>query len=81
MCLCENVNPFTHTAILQQTTSQKVENIVSKKEKLLIMSSFSFCHNVFKTYLLQMRQNAYIGGKGLNSATVLFSMFLTGNLS
>ena len=34
-------------------------------EKLLIMSNLTFCHNVFKSRLLQMRQNASAGGKGL----------------
>ena len=28
-----------------------------KKKKLHIFSNFSFCHNIFKSHLLQMRQN------------------------
>ena len=36
-----------------------------QKEKLLIMSNFSFCHNVFKSHLLQMRQKASSSGKWL----------------
>ena len=37
-----------------------------QKEKLLVLSNFSFCHNVFKSLLLRMCQNASISGKGLN---------------
>ena len=36
-----------------------------QKEKLLFLSNFSFSHDVFKSCLLQMRQNAPIGGKGI----------------
>ena len=39
------------------------------------MSNFSFCHNVFKSHLLQMHQNASIGGKGLTEA--IMSCFLS----
>ena len=39
-----------------------------QKEKLLVLSNFSLCHDVFKCRLLQMRQNASIGGKGLTSS-------------
>ena len=35
-----------------------------KKDKLLVLSNFSFCHNVFKSRLLQTNQNAYLSGKG-----------------
>ena len=35
-----------------------------QKEKLLVLSNFFFFHNVFKSRLLQMRQNASTGGKG-----------------
>ena len=45
--------------------SDRVENIVGKKEKLLIMSNFSFSHNVFKSRLLLMSQNEYLWSKGL----------------
>ena len=41
---------------------KRVENIVAKV-KLLVLSNFFFCHSVFKSRLLQMRQNAKIGGK------------------
>ena len=34
---------------------------------MLVLSNFYFCFDAFKSHLLQMRQNASIGGKGLNS--------------
>ena len=34
-------------------------------EKLLVLSNFSFCHNVFKSCLQQRRQKASVCGKGL----------------
>ena len=37
-----------------------------QKKKLLVLSNFSFWHDVFKSRLLQMRENAPLGGKGLN---------------
>ena len=37
-----------------------------EKEKLLIVSNFSFSHNVFKSCLLLMHQNGYLCNKGLN---------------
>ena len=58
----------------------------------VVLSNFSFCHNVFKSRLLQMRQNASIGRKGLkwdcwnmffkkrrerNSSSWAISLFLT----
>ena len=36
-----------------------------QKEKLLVLSNCSFCHNFFKSRLLQMPQNASIGWKGI----------------
>ena len=36
-----------------------------EKEKLLIMSNFSFSHSVFKTLVLQTRKNQGLFGKGL----------------
>ena len=36
-------------------------------EKLLVMSNFSFSHNVFKSCLLLMCQNEYLWSKGLNA--------------
>ena len=35
------------------------------KVKLLIMSNFTFGHNVFKSRLLLLRRNASAGGNGL----------------
>ena len=46
--------------------TEKVENI-GQKEKLLVLSNFSFYHDVFKS-----RQNASVGGKGLNTQQLLF---------
>ena len=43
------------------------------KEKLLIMSNFSFGHNVFKRRLLLLHQNVSAGGKGLK---VVYSRFV-----
>ena len=42
-----------------------------QKEKLLILSNFFFCQNVFKSRLLQIRQKASTSGKGLT----LFSKY------
>ena len=39
----------------------KIElKVLWQKEKLLMMSNFSFCHNVFKSRLMQRLQKAYI---------------------
>ena len=43
---------------------KKIENIVAKGE-IARSSNFSFCHDVFKSRLLQIRQDASIAGKGL----------------
>ena len=37
-----------------------------QKEKLLASSNFSYCHNVFKSRLLQVRHNASIDRRGLS---------------
>ena len=37
---------------------------MAKGEIADIMSNFSFCHNVFKSRLLLLRQHASAGGKG-----------------
>ena len=42
-----------------------------EKEKLLVMSNFSFSHNIFKHCLLLMHQNEYLWGKGLISQTLI----------
>ena len=36
-----------------------------EKEKLLVMSNFSFSHSVFKRLVLQTRENQGLFGKGL----------------
>ena len=36
-----------------------------EKEKLLIMSNFSFSHGVFKRFVIQTRKNLGLFGKGL----------------
>ena len=36
-----------------------------EKEKLLVMSNFSFSHSVFKRPVLQTRENQGLFGKGL----------------
>ena len=41
-----------------------VENIVSK-EKLLVISNFSFSHNVFHSYISLVCQNEALCGNGL----------------
>ena len=43
------------------------------KQKLLIMSNFTFGHNVFKSRLLLLRQNAEKVGKGFNIHLILDS--------
>ena len=40
-----------------------------KKEKLLVMSNFSFSHSVFKRLVLQTRENQGLFGKGLKCVT------------
>ena len=47
------VNHFPHTSNMQMTTLKTLWQM----KKLLIISNFSFCHIIFKTILLQMRQN------------------------
>ena len=61
------INPFPHTTNLQQTKTsfQKCETSPLMTVKSLNIS-FPFCHNVFKSCLLQMHQNASTSGKGLN---------------
>ena len=41
------------------------------KEKVLIMSNLTFGHNVFKSHLLLLRQNASAGGKRLTVQKML----------
>ena len=51
--------------------SEWVENAVGEKEKLLVMSNFSFSQSVFKRLVLQTRKNQGFFGKGLHSAKSL----------
>ena len=44
-----------------------------QKEKLLVLSNFSFCRNVFKNCLLQRSQKAFICGIGLRTIKQWFS--------
>ena len=46
-------------------SSPKVWKTLLEKEKLLVMSNFSFSNNVFKRLLLQTRKNQGLFGKGL----------------
>ena len=41
-----------------------------QKVKLLVLSNFSFCHNVFKSCMQQMRQRVSTCGKRLTEAPV-----------
>ena len=51
------LNPFPHTAILQQTTLKTLW----QKEKLLGLSNFFFCHYVFKKLSdAEASQSAYM---------------------
>ena len=54
---------FRNSLKMKEHLLNKVVNIV-KKEKLIIMSNFSYCHNVFKS-LLKRRKNAPVSGKEL----------------
>ena len=64
------INPSPHTTNLQQTAlklSKHMENLYNFRYnywKKLFLSNFTFCHDVFKSRLLQMSQNASIVGKG-----------------
>ena len=49
---------------MEERTFKRVENTV-EKEKLLVMSNFSFSHNVFKRLVLQTHKNQGLFGKGL----------------
>ena len=44
--------------------SDRVENI-AKKGEIAHYENFFFCNNVFKRYLLLIRQNEYLWSKGL----------------
>ena len=50
--------------------SKRVEN--TEKEKLLVASSFSYSHSVFKRLVLQTHQNQGLFRKGLNRAQLWY---------
>ena len=52
----------------------RAENTLAK-EHLLIMCNVLFCHNVFKSCLLQWRQKTSVSGKGLQMLSLLFCYF------
>ena len=47
--------------------SKTVRKHCGKKEKLLIMSNFSFSHSVFKRLVMQTHKNQGLFGKGLSA--------------
>ena len=53
-------------------TSPNRQKTLWEKEKLLIMSNFSFSHSVFKGLILQTRKNQGLFGKGLTSLKIVF---------
>ena len=46
-------------------SSQNGKKTLREKEKLLVMSNFSFSHSVFKRIVLQTRKTQGLFGKGL----------------
>ena len=62
-------------------SSHKGYKTQREKEKLLIMSNFSFSHSVFKRLVLQTRKNQGLFGKGLMTRLkdeAEFYLYLTG---
>ena len=51
--------------------SKRTENVVGKKEKLIVTSNFSFSQSVFKRLVLQTHKNKGLFGKGLICNTCL----------
>ena len=63
-------------------SSLKGKKTLWEKEKLLVMSNFSFSHSVFKRLVLQTRKNQGLFGKGLTlSQTTNFRLFQTERVS
>ena len=56
---------------------QKELKTLWQREKLLVLSNFSFCHDVFKSRQMQGRQKASICGKGLSWRNFKFIAGLT----
>ena len=46
--------------------SKQIEKTLWEKEKLLVMSNFTFSHSVFKRLVLETHKNKGLFGKGLN---------------
>ena len=61
--------------MLQAEGSLNGKKTVWKKEKLLIMSNFSFSQNVFKRLILQTHKNKGFFGKGLKLKTQRVDLF------
>ena len=51
--------------------SGRVENIVVKKEKIMVISIFSFSHNVFKSLLFQGPYKSGLCGKVSNDVQTI----------
>ena len=62
-----------------EESSSKVEKTLWEKEKLLIMSNFSFTHSVFKRLVLQTCKNQGLLGKWLSLFPVVFTRILESN--
>ena len=45
----KSVNPYPHTDVFWRLCSRRLLKTLWQKEKLLITSNFSFCHNVFNS--------------------------------
>ena len=58
------LNLFPHTYPIWPLCSRRLLKTLWQKVKLLIMSNFTFCRNVFKSRLQQRRHKASVYGKG-----------------
>ena len=47
----KRLNPFPHIDAFWRHCNRRLLKTLRQKKKLLIMSNFSFCHNVFNSYL------------------------------
>ena len=83
--------PLTHSTSLKQTTLEygtihfykwnyhfciEIKHC-NKKRNCSFLSSFSFCHNVFTSHMLQLRQKAFVCVEGLTPSLVTCTFFLT----
>ena len=72
------VNPFPHIGAFWCLCSRQLLKTLWQMEKLFIMCNFFFCHNVFRSCLLQLHQNASTSLIFLNvSWGIRFSTFVT----